>query len=92
MHDHPIGGPPARPGSLEAEPDVQRAVLLALLPAPCDEGESVSAIAVATRQSPAAVRAAVELLVWIGLLYQSGPSIRAAGAAIHLTELWPVPR
>ena len=30
--------------------------------------------------------------VWIGLLYQGGPSIRAAAAAIHLAELWPVPR
>ena len=36
MQDHPIGGPPARRGSLEAERDVQRAVLLALLTTPSD--------------------------------------------------------
>ena len=92
MQDHPIGGPPARRGSPDAERDVQRAVLLALLTAPSDHGESVAALAVATRQPPMAVRAAVELLVWIGLLHQSGSSIRAAAAAIHLIELWPLPR
>ena len=92
MQDHPIGGPPARRRSLEGDRDVQRAVLLALLPAPSDHGESVRR----SRWPHASPRRrsarAVELLVWIGLLYQSGPSIRAAAAAIHLAELWPVPR
>jgi hypothetical protein len=93
MQDHPNGGPPASMAAMvEDDRDVQRAVLLALLTTPSDCGEPVSTLAAAIRQPRAAVQDAVELLVWIGLLHQSGPAIRAAAAAKHLAELWPVVR
>jgi hypothetical protein len=93
MQDHPNGGPPASAAaSVEHEHDVQRAVLLALLAAPSDHGEPVSTLAAAIHQPRAAVQDAVELLAWIGLLHKRGRAIRATAAAMHLAELWPVPR
>jgi hypothetical protein len=94
MQDQPIGGPAAATATAPSEDDrdVQRAVLLAMLTTPSDGGEPVAAIAAAISQPPAAVREAVDLLIWIGLLNRSGCAVRAAAAALHVAELWPVPR
>lgn len=71
---------------------VDRAVLGALLSDPTEGGEPVATIAQAAGHPAGRVEDAVNFLVWLGVLDQSGPLVRASGGTLYLAKLWEVAR
>lgn len=91
MQDQPIDGSRCVGHRLNAEEvAVDRAVLGVLLSDPTDAGEPVATITSATGHPADRVEEAVSFLVWMGVLDQSGPLVRASGGTLYLAQLWEV--
>lgn len=91
MQDHPIDGLPHRGHRLNPrEVAIDRAVLSALLADPSDTGQRVRTVARALGHPTDLVEDAIDFLVWLRVLDQNGPRVRASGATMYLAQLWDV--
>jgi hypothetical protein len=89
MRDHRTAGRRGRAASSrETESRLERAIVRALLTETRDEGTELSAITAQLKQPVEHVAAAVDVLVFVGLVERTGTCLRATGAALHLDELW----
>lgn len=91
MQDQPNDG--SRCGAHRLNPRevaVDHAVLDALVSDPTESGERVGTIARAVGHPADQVEDAINFLVWMGVLDQSGPLVRASGGTLYLAQLWDV--
>jgi hypothetical protein len=92
MQHQPIRGegvPPGVPVPVGHDRELQRWLLLELVSIPPADGDHIDYLAHALEESRAAVEAAVDELVTVGLAVRDGERVHASAAAWRFEVLWP---
>lgn len=88
-HKHPNQGRSLDTRHRNSGDCVQRRVLLELVTTPPEEGDELDKLASVLDRSRAAVEAAVNALVDVGLAERDEQRVRATAAAVRFDALWP---
>lgn len=88
-HKHPNQGRPLDTRRRNSGDCVQRRVLLELVTSPPEQGDELDRLASVLDRSRAAVEAAINALVDVGLAERDEQRVRATAAAIRFDALWP---